>query len=411
MAAAGRSPGEVLRVAMSPYADDEDVQALRRAIPTFRRAARQDRGQRGELAEALFVLSSRQGERRKYRQAARLNWAAMRVFRRLAPRDPVQDPQAAAQLARCYGNLGLWTARSGFGGVRWSRKAVRIWEKLDRAERGKAEYCIGLGQSYMMLASRLLDQGRRRGARDAADTALFCYREVPAEQRPASVAREIGNIVLLQARLEQEGYGEREQQEISERIRSFVKRGTRDTDDAGSEAPPAPAPRSTREVSACGEPATHIINGRVIPHTGTREYCLYLCPEHAEPVSAWPGELTTVPEELLSWSCGKLFDYRDFDAILQSHADLWLTSLTGLSHSDLRIRWAARMPEVRERVAARADVREAVAGYELGLKFLSEAAEKFEAISRTTDDPPAEYEVLVRLGWAEKYFLPVRPPA
>ena len=184
----------------------------------------------------------------------------MRMFRRLVPRDPALDPQAAARLARSYSNLGLWAERSGFGGVRWTRRAVRIWEKLYGADPEKAEHSIGLAQSHMMLASRLLDQGRPRGAYKAAETAHSCYLQLPEEQRPGFVDREIGTVVQLLERLEREGYG--------------------DAEIEAPEAPKAPEPRSTRVVIDCGAPA---LTCSPAPGSPTASTCARTMPSRPRP--------------------------------------------------------------------------------------------------------------------------------
>ena len=69
------------------------------------------------------------------------------------------------------------------------------------------------------------------------------------------------------------------------------------------------------------------------------------------------------------------------------------------------------MPEVRERVAARADVRESVDGYEYGLLLLQDGADAYEGIDSPANERAVEDRVLLVLGMAEKVFLAVRPPA
>ncbi|MFF4795499.1 hypothetical protein ACFY2M_38595 [Streptomyces sp. NPDC001276] len=49
---------------------------------------------------------------------------------------------------------------------------------------------------------------------------------------------------------------------------------------------------------------------------------------HSEDLSAWPG--TETHAENSSLPCGTVLDYRPAEHLLQSHADLWLTPLTGV---------------------------------------------------------------------------------
>ncbi|MGW4823445.1 hypothetical protein ACWEP4_31950 [Streptomyces sp. NPDC004227] len=54
----------------------------------------------------------------------------------------------------------------------------------------------------------------------------------------------------------------------------------------------------------------------------------FLCPVHFEDLPAWPG--TETHAENSSLPCGTVLDYRPAEDLLQSHADLGLTPLTGV---------------------------------------------------------------------------------
>jgi hypothetical protein len=55
----------------------------------------------------------------------------------------------------------------------------------------------------------------------------------------------------------------------------------------------------------------------------------FLCSEHSEALPGWPGTAADT-EDPLTLSCGAVLDYRTTEQVLQSHADLWLTPLTGV---------------------------------------------------------------------------------
>jgi hypothetical protein len=62
------------------------------------------------------------------------------------------------------------------------------------------------------------------------------------------------------------------------------------------------------------------------------DWLLFLCPEHADDLPGWPGSLLDT-EDLLTLTCGAVLDFRSTEEVLQSHADLWLTPLTGVDTS------------------------------------------------------------------------------
>ncbi|MFJ1751139.1 hypothetical protein ACIOJD_33665 [Streptomyces sp. NPDC088116] len=83
---------------------------------------------------------------------------------------------------------------------------------------------------------------------------------------------------------------------------------------------------SLRQVLNCDASATATRQG---PDTGAGPaWKVYLCPAHSEALPAWPGPLApgAVPEH----PCGIVHDHRGPVELLRSHADLWLTELSGL---------------------------------------------------------------------------------
>ncbi|MGW7200721.1 hypothetical protein [Streptomyces chryseus] len=54
----------------------------------------------------------------------------------------------------------------------------------------------------------------------------------------------------------------------------------------------------------------------------------YLCPVHTVDLDGWPG--ATDHADSGTMPCGTVLDFRSGEERLQSHADLWLTRLTGI---------------------------------------------------------------------------------
>jgi hypothetical protein len=54
----------------------------------------------------------------------------------------------------------------------------------------------------------------------------------------------------------------------------------------------------------------------------------FLCPVHTVDLDGWPGAAD--PPDTGTMPCGTVLDYRSPEGRLQSHADLWLTPLTGV---------------------------------------------------------------------------------
>lgn len=83
-----------------------------------------------------------------------------------------------------------------------------------------------------------------------------------------------------------------------------------------------------RQVLDCTATATALRQGPWAPGEPPAWLAL-LCPAHRDALPGWPG--TTADTEGLRLDCGSVLDYRPAEQLLQSHADLWLTPLTGVT--------------------------------------------------------------------------------
>ncbi|MCG7526931.1 hypothetical protein MHW47_21090 [Streptomyces sp. OfavH-34-F] len=67
-------------------------------------------------------------------------------------------------------------------------------------------------------------------------------------------------------------------------------------------------------------------------------WLVFLCPAHCEDLPAWPAAATHPDNG--SMPCGTVLDYRTAEQQLRSHADLWLTTLTGVDPQALGYIWS-----------------------------------------------------------------------
>lgn len=79
----------------------------------------------------------------------------------------------------------------------------------------------------------------------------------------------------------------------------------------------------------CKAAATVLRQGPAAEPGGAPTWLLFLCSDHSEGLSGWLGTPADT-EDPLTLSCGAALDYRPTEQVLQSHADLWLTSVTGV---------------------------------------------------------------------------------
>ncbi|MER7199692.1 hypothetical protein CG723_39215 [Streptomyces sp. CB01635] len=89
---------------------------------------------------------------------------------------------------------------------------------------------------------------------------------------------------------------------------------------------------SLRRPLHCEAKTTAVRHGPAAPPGFPPGWLLFLCPKHADDLPGWPGSLVDA-EDPLTLSCGAVLDFRSTEEVLQSHADLWLTPLTGVDTS------------------------------------------------------------------------------
>jgi hypothetical protein len=84
-----------------------------------------------------------------------------------------------------------------------------------------------------------------------------------------------------------------------------------------------------RQVLNCPSTPTTLRQGPAAAPGEPPAWLALLCPAHSEALPEWPG--TPADADGLRLSCGSVLDYRSTEQLLQSHADLWLTPLTGVA--------------------------------------------------------------------------------
>ncbi|WP_438453291.1 hypothetical protein [Streptomyces asiaticus] len=122
-----------------------------------------------------------------------------------------------------------------------------------------------------------------------------------------------------------------------------------------SDAPVGRRPGAGREVTGlrtvldCSTSGTTLRQG---PDTGDGSaWLLHLCPAHTEALASWPGACTDTPD--LALDCGTVIEYRTTEQLLQSHAGLWLTRLTGLRPGIPERTWADLLEQAHQVLSTR----------------------------------------------------------
>ena len=114
---------------------------------------------------------------------------------------------------------------------------------------------------------------------------------------------------------------------------------------------------SHREISAlrnvldCSLDASVLREGAAVESGTGPAWLMFLCPAHSEELPAWPGAGTH--DDNGSMSCGTVLDYRSAEEMLQSHADLWLTPLTGVRPEGFGGVWSEVLNEADRVLVAR----------------------------------------------------------
>ncbi|MFE5523476.1 hypothetical protein ACFQ9Q_38015 [Streptomyces virginiae] len=108
-----------------------------------------------------------------------------------------------------------------------------------------------------------------------------------------------------------------------------------------------------RKVVECPAQATVLREGPAQDSGPGAAWLAYLCSVHAVDLDGWPGpaehpDTGTMP-------CGTVLDYRSGEQQLQSHADLWLTPLTGVDPAAHEGAWADVLDQADRVLLARVD--------------------------------------------------------
>ena len=112
-----------------------------------------------------------------------------------------------------------------------------------------------------------------------------------------------------------------------------------------------------RTVVECPFKATVLREGPAQDAGTGAAWLAFLCPVHTVDLSGWPGaadhpDTGTMP-------CGTVLDYRSPEGRLQSHADLWLTPLTGVDPAAYGGTWSDVLDQADRVLLARVEEAEA----------------------------------------------------
>ncbi|MGJ5899297.1 hypothetical protein ACSCBZ_46275 [Streptomyces niveiscabiei] len=83
-----------------------------------------------------------------------------------------------------------------------------------------------------------------------------------------------------------------------------------------------------RTVVQCKAKSTALREGPAAGDGPGTAWVAFLCPAHSEGLPGWPATRTHTAHDTMP--CGTVLDFRLAEQVLQSHADLWLTALTGV---------------------------------------------------------------------------------
>jgi hypothetical protein len=108
---------------------------------------------------------------------------------------------------------------------------------------------------------------------------------------------------------------------------------------------------SLRIPLRCSETATTLRHGPPAAAGAAPDWIGFLCPAHADALPAWPG--ITADADGIPYMCGAFLDLRPTEQLLQSHADLWLTPLTGVDPKAFDGNWADVLDQADRVVQAR----------------------------------------------------------
>ncbi|MFC8247402.1 hypothetical protein [Streptomyces chartreusis] len=109
---------------------------------------------------------------------------------------------------------------------------------------------------------------------------------------------------------------------------------------------------SMRIALECSTTATSIRQGPAVEAGAGPAWLAYQCPAHTEGLPGWKGPAVAVGDDS-SLSCGLVLDFRRTEQVLQSHADLWFTPLTGVDPQALKYSWHDVLNQSKRVVLAR----------------------------------------------------------
>ncbi|MFJ2565831.1 hypothetical protein ACIO02_23235 [Streptomyces sp. NPDC087568] len=113
-----------------------------------------------------------------------------------------------------------------------------------------------------------------------------------------------------------------------------------------------------RTVVECTFKATALREGPAQDSGPGAAWLAYLCPVHIVDLDGWPGAVDHPDNGTMP--CGTVLDYRSDEQRLQSHADLWLTPLTGIDPAAYGGMWADFLDQADRVLLARVDEAAAV---------------------------------------------------
>ncbi|MEU1520121.1 hypothetical protein ABZ490_49810 [Streptomyces sp. NPDC005811] len=112
-----------------------------------------------------------------------------------------------------------------------------------------------------------------------------------------------------------------------------------------------------RTVVQCKAKPTVLREGPAAGDGPGTAWVAFLCPAHSEGLPGWPATRTHAYQHKVS--CGTVLDFRVAEQVLQSHADLWLTALTGVDPAAYGGVWSDVLDQadrvLRERLEQDAD--------------------------------------------------------
>ncbi|MFF5475350.1 hypothetical protein [Streptomyces achromogenes] len=108
-----------------------------------------------------------------------------------------------------------------------------------------------------------------------------------------------------------------------------------------------------RSVLDCSLKASALREGAAVDSGTGPAWLVFLCSEHSEQLPGWPGVRTH--DDHGSMPCGSVLDYRPAKQLLQSHADLWLTPLTGVDPAAYGGAWSEVLNQADRVLLGRAE--------------------------------------------------------